>query len=178
MSLRTPVGYSSDVDVELIEHCTKKLKSDSPLAVHTKKVALLQDHVVGFSAQNMAAGSFRHDYGFHVPSTSGIWDTKNKLVVPNSTLPSVWKSFDPSIQDLLELLQSAYGISNVVLTQKDVEDAHKAYGGMGADATLPHVTDGVFHCWKRGHTGMRGTNYSHYQFKLPKTPTDKLPQSL
>jgi len=163
-----------EADAELVKHCTKALSAVKPVEVSIRNISLLQDHIVAFSSQDMSQMSFRHDYGTHIPRVYGAWDTKEKRVVNFEDLPTFWKTFDPTVDQLLELMRSVKGYNELLMTEDAVKRAHSGYGGMGRGATVPLIKDGEFHCWEQGHTGMRGTNYYHYHFKLPKTPSDKL----
>jgi len=167
-------GACPEADAELVEYCTKKLNAQRPLEVSIHNVSLLQDHVVGFSSQDMSQMSFRHDYGHYIPRVYGAWDTKEKRVVEFEDLPTFWKTFKPTVDQLVELMRSVKGYDNLLMTEHAVKHAHSSYGGMGENATVPLIKHGEFHCWEEGHTGMQGTNYYHYHFKLPKTSSDKL----
>jgi hypothetical protein len=72
----------------------------------------------------------------------------------------------------LTFAKQVIGISNIILTQKDVEKAKSAHGGMGKDTQVPRLEGSQFSFWVRGRTGMCGTNFYHHIVTFPSATDD------
>lgn len=163
------------VPKKLQKHCDKKLdaENEGDATVKTWKSSCLLPDARGFSALNMKKASFWDDRGMVIPSTSGLWNLKTSTVINPEDMGSVWNfEREYSLGKRLRFVSKVFGISDVLETDSDIEDAKNAHGGMGKMAEKPKYENGKLCFWSRGETGMCGTNFSHHQVKFPSSNKD------